>query len=70
MINKADNINLLCNANVTDLIVENDIVKGLEVELNGIVEKRYYDKVIIGVGRSGNSWMQDIVRKYTIKKTI
>ncbi|ADD69182.1 FAD dependent oxidoreductase [Denitrovibrio acetiphilus DSM 12809] len=70
MIKKAENINLFCNANVTDLIVENDTVKGIELNINGISEKRYYDKVIAGVGRSGNAWMQDMVRKYSIKNDL
>ncbi|PLX67532.1 MAG: FAD-dependent oxidoreductase [Denitrovibrio sp.] len=70
MVKNSKNINLFCNANVTDLIVEGDVVKGIEVELNGILEKRYYDKIIIGVGRSGNAWMQEIVRKYNIENDL
>ncbi|PLX67172.1 MAG: FAD-dependent oxidoreductase [Denitrovibrio sp.] len=70
MVKTAKNINLFCNANVTDLIVENDTVTGLEIDINGQIEKRYYDKVIVGVGRSGNSWMQGMVRKYDIKNDI
>jgi uncharacterized FAD-dependent dehydrogenase len=64
MIKKADNLNLYCNAPAIDLIVEGDKVTGVEVEIDGKAEKRYYDKVIVGVGRSGNSWMQEVVRKY------
>ena len=70
MVQKAKNINLFCNSNVTDLIVEGDTVKGVEVEINGQIEKRYYDKVIIGVGRSGNAWMQEMVRKYEMKNDL
>jgi uncharacterized FAD-dependent dehydrogenase len=70
MVKEAKNINLICNADVTDLIVENDTVKGIEVNINGSLEKRYYDKVIVGVGRSGNAWMQDMVRKYGIKNDL
>lgn len=70
MVKNAKNINVFCNANVTDLIVENDEVKGVEAELNGQTEKKYYDKVIVGVGRSGNAWMQEMVRKYGIKNDL
>jgi len=70
MINDAKNVNLFCNAPVADLIVEGDKVTGVQVEIKGQLEKRYYDKVIIGVGRSGNSWMQEIVRRYDIKNDL
>jgi len=70
MVNDAKNINLFCNANVTDLIVEGDAVRGVEVEINGVTEKRFYDKVIVGVGRSGNGWMQSMVRKYGIENDL
>lgn len=70
MVKESKNINLFCNSNVTDLIVENDTVTGIEVETDGQTKKHYYDKVIIGVGRSGNSWMQEIVRKYSIKNDL
>jgi len=70
MVQNSKNISLFCNANVVDLIVEDDIAKGVEVEINGIIEKRYYDRIIVGVGRSGNAWMQDIVRKYDIQNDL
>lgn len=70
MIKKSDNINLYCETPVTDLIVENDEVKGIVVIENGEEVRKYYDKVILGVGRSGNGWMQEIVRRYGIENGI
>ncbi|TCK62147.1 NAD(P)/FAD-dependent oxidoreductase [Seleniivibrio woodruffii] len=70
MIKQSDNIKLHCESPVTDLIVEGGEVKGIVVLENGEEVKKYYDKVILGVGRSGNGWMQDIVRKYGIENGI
>jgi uncharacterized FAD-dependent dehydrogenase len=70
MIKQSETINLYCETPVTDLIVENDEVKGVVVIENGVEVKKYYDKVILGVGRSGNGWMQEIVRKYGIENGI
>ncbi|MGE4318888.1 MAG: NAD(P)/FAD-dependent oxidoreductase [Deferribacterales bacterium] len=66
MIKQSDNIKLFCETPVTDLIVEDGVVTGIETEHNGKREVRHYDKIIIGVGRSGNGWMQEMVRKYNI----
>lgn len=62
MLTASENISVLCDCEVNDLIVEDNSVKGLVVD----GEKKYYDRVIAAVGRSGNSWMQEMVRKYGI----
>jgi hypothetical protein len=64
---KSNNIKMYCNTNVVDLIIENNEAKGLVTE-NG--EKRFYDKIIIAVGRSGNQWMQEMAIKYNIESDI
>jgi len=66
MLMEAENINMLCDTDVEDLIVENRTATGLIA--GG--EKKYYDKIISAVGRCGNSWMQDMVRKYEIESDI
>lgn len=66
MIKESKNINLLCECPVTDLIVENGEVKGIVAVVDGVKTKRYYDRVITGVGRSGNEWMQEMVRRHDI----
>lgn len=63
---KSKNIHVYCNSPVTDLIIEDNIVKGLTV----LGEKKLYDKVIVAVGRSGNEWMQELATKYHIESDI
>ncbi|WP_022851244.1 NAD(P)/FAD-dependent oxidoreductase [Limisalsivibrio acetivorans] len=66
MFRESENVNLICNAEVLDFIVEDDRVVGLRVLEDGEEKEKHYDKVISAVGRSGNSWMQEMVRKYTM----
>lgn len=66
MFEQAPHINIRCNSEITDLIVEGDKVTGLRTVENGETVEREYDKIIAAVGRSGNSWMQEIVRKYSL----
>lgn len=67
MLEKSRNVNLFFECGVSDIILENNEIKGLVLE-NG--EKRYYDIVVLAVGRSGNSWMQEIVNRYQIESAI
>jgi len=64
---KEENINVYCNTPVKDLIVESGKIKGIVLADDS---KKYYDKVIIAVGRSGNAWMQEISEKYGIDSDI
>jgi uncharacterized FAD-dependent dehydrogenase len=66
MFEQAPHINIRCNSEITDLIVDGDKVTGLRTVENGETVEREYDKIIAAVGRSGNSWMQEIVRKYSL----
>lgn len=66
MFEQSPHIKIHCNSDVVDLIVDGDRVTGLRAVENGETVEREYDKVIAAVGRSGNSWMQEIVRKYTL----
>jgi len=61
------NVNLFCNTNVEDLIMENDNVIGLISDTKG---KQFYDKIILAVGRSGNAWMHGIAQKYNMQSSI
>ena len=49
---------------VVDLIIEDHVIKGVEVE-NG--EKIYGDYVVLGVGREGAIWQQKLLEQYKIK---
>lgn len=67
MLEKSKNVNLFFECGVSDIILENNEIKGLVLESG---EKRYYDIVVLAVGRSGNSWMQEIVNRYQIESAI
>jgi uncharacterized FAD-dependent dehydrogenase len=66
MFELAKHINIFCNAEITDLIVEGDRAVGIRVSENGQETEKRYDRIIAAVGRTGNSWMQQIVRKYSL----
>ncbi|WP_265823509.1 NAD(P)/FAD-dependent oxidoreductase [Geovibrio ferrireducens] len=66
MFEQSPHIKIHCNSDVVDLIVDGDRVTGLRTIENGETVEREYDKIIAAVGRSGNSWMQEIVRKYAL----
>ncbi|MGC8768567.1 NAD(P)/FAD-dependent oxidoreductase [Calditerrivibrio sp.] len=67
MLEKSSNVNLFFECGVSDIILVDNEIKGLVLE-NG--EKRYYHIVVLAVGRSGNSWMQEIVNRYQIESAI
>lgn len=52
-------------ASLTDLIIENNICKGIILE-NG--EKIYADKVVLCLGRYGNALLGELMDKYNIEK--
>lgn len=64
---KSQNINLFCENPVKDIILEDDKIVGI-IDSNN--EEKFYDRVIIAVGRSGNSWMQEIAEKYNISSDV
>ena len=60
---ESNNINLHLNTEVIDLIIKDSNIEGI---VAGNKEKRYYDKVILAVGRSGNSWVFKMAKRYNI----
>lgn len=56
-------VDMLFNTEVTDLIIENDIVQGVVTSS----EEVYADKVILAVGVDGGSKLSSLCRKYNIK---
>lgn len=65
---ESNEINMLFETEVTDLIIENDKIKGIEI--NRIKEKKkeqlFADNVVLAVGRKGASWLSDMCQKYNI----
>ncbi len=62
----SDNIRIFCNTEVKDIIIDNNRINGIITD-KGVMN---YDKVILAVGRSGNSWMQEIAKRYRIESDI
>ena len=58
-------VNFRMKTEFTDLIIENNICKGIVVNNN---EKIYGDKIIISSGRYGNALLGELINKYKIEK--
>ena len=57
-----DKITMRYKTEVTDIIVENGLVKGVRVNGDTIIS----DKVVIAPGRDGSSWLTKMTKKYNI----
>ncbi len=57
-------MDFLFETDVTDVIVENDTVKGVVLANN---TKLYCNQVVLGIGRSGSGWLNSTLSKYGIK---
>ena len=67
-----NNIEIMFETNVKDLIIENNIVKGVTIEKSGNHEESknlYADKVVLGIGRKGANWLADMCEKHNIENT-
>lgn len=58
-------IEMRFSTTVTDLVVENSIVKGIKIS-DEIIEA---DNVVLAVGRDASSWLNNLFEKYSIKTT-
>lgn len=58
-----DHIDYLFSTEVTDILVENNEIKGVKIN-DQFIESKY---VIIGVGRGGSNWQTQILSKYGVK---
>ena len=56
-------IDYMFSTEVTDIIVEDNTIKGIKTK-EDIIESKY---VIIGVGRGGSNWQTQILSKYGVK---
>lgn len=66
-----NNIEIMFDTNVKDLIIENDVIKGVIAEnlTNNSSDDLtlYADHVILGIGRKGASWLAEMCLKHNIK---
>lgn len=58
-------IDMRYNSEVTDILVENGIVKG--IKLNG--DTVYSNRVVVAPGRDGSAWLKKICSKYNIQSS-
>ncbi len=68
-----NNINIQFETSVTDLIIEDNRVKGIKIRStkdlknNNLADKCLYaDKVVLGIGRKGANWLSDMCKKHKI----
>lgn len=63
-----NNINMMFETEVTDLIIENNTIKGVKaINKKDSIEKEFVsDNVIIAVGRKGANWLSDMCDKHNI----
>lgn len=68
-----NNINIKFETSVTDLIIENNKIKGVkvkptkELKNNDFEEENIYsDKVVLGIGRKGANWLANMCKKHKI----
>lgn len=60
-----DKVEFRFKTEVTDLIIENDVIKGVRVN----DEEIFGDNVVLAVGRDGSSWLATLYEKYQIPTT-
>lgn len=64
-----DKTEMIFEKEVTDLIIENNVVKGVKINLTGKKdneEEVLCDKVVLAVGRKGASWLEETCKKHKI----
>lgn len=67
-----NNIEIMFETNVSDLLIENNKIKGVVIEKSGHAEeskKLYSDKVVLGIGRKGAEWLAEMCNKHNIENT-
>jgi len=66
-----NNIEILFNTNVKDLVVKDSTICGVIVEdamqSDPVPEVYYSDRVVLGIGRKGASWLSEMCEKHDIK---
>ena len=68
-----NNIEIMFRTNVKDLIIENEEIKGVIVEDMSVytdtppTSSIYADKIVLGIGRKGASWLANMCSSHNIK---
>lgn len=67
-----NNIEIMFETNVKDLIIEENVVKGVVTEKSGHTNESrelYSDTVVLGIGRKGANWLAEMCEKHNIENT-
>ena len=71
---KSENVDLMFNTMVQDLIIENNIIKGVKIKDSKEVDNEEAEcrdvlgkQVVLAVGRKGANWLFDMCQKHDIK---
>lgn len=60
----SDKIEMRFSTSVSDLIIENDQAKGVILESGEVINSDY---VVLGIGREGSKWLENILEKYKVE---
>lgn len=66
-IEQSENVTILFEAEVTDLIINDNEIEGVQYKTEGKSYVAYCSTVILSVGRVGANWMLDMCNKYQVK---
>ena len=58
-----DKIDMIFGKKVVDIIDENNVIKGIKLEDETIIESKY---VVLGVGREGSKWLNELFDRYQV----
>ena len=64
----ASNVEMRFETNVTDLIIEDGIVRGVIISNAGEEERIYSANVVMAVGRNGANWLSKMCEKHNIMR--
>ena len=58
-----DKIDMIFGKKVVDIIDEDNVIKGIKLEDETIIESKY---VVLGVGREGSKWLNELFDRYQV----
>ena len=59
-----DKVDMIFGKRVIDIIDEDNVIKGVKLEDETIIESKY---VVLGVGREGSKWLNELFERYQVQ---
>ena len=59
-------VEILFGCECRDLILENDVCKGVQVTMNGVDQEIYADHTVVATGRRGADWLERICAEHNV----